>query len=144
MIHRADDVNVTVFDGRDACGSDDWSTAHLDQDASRPELVGKDQIALDGLEPYSRYAVYVKTEMLVEASKAAQSHIQYFRTSMGTPSAPRKVYVDPKTPNEMDIRWDPPDKPNGVVEWYLVVGLVQQDIDVYMTRRDFCADQHRK
>lgn len=137
-------MNVTVFDGRDACGSDDWSTAHIDQEASRPQKDQKDQIVLSGLEPFSRYAVYVKTEMLVEASRAAQSQIHYFRTKMGTPSPPRKIYVDPKTPNEMDIRWDPPDKPNGIVEWYLVVGLVQQDRDVYMERRDFCADHNGK
>ncbi|XP_022668965.1 insulin-like growth factor 1 receptor isoform X4 [Varroa destructor] len=136
----AEDVNVTVFDGRDACGSDDWSTAYKDLDAMRSESAGKEEIELNDLEPFSRYAVYVKTEMLIESSKAAQSKIQYFRTKMGPPNLPRKIYVDSTTPHDMDIRWDPPDKPTGKVEWYLVVGLVQQDIDAYMTRRDFCTD----
>jgi insulin receptor len=64
--------NLTLYDGRDACGGDGWYVedmpAHLHT------------AILPRLKPYTQYAFYVKTYTIATERSGAQSPIQYFRT----------------------------------------------------------------
>lgn len=64
--------NLTVYDGRDACGGDGW---HVEDMAAN-----MNNAILTWLKPYTQYAYYVKTYTIATERSGAQSPIQYFRT----------------------------------------------------------------
>lgn len=64
--------NLTLYDGRDACGGDGW---HVEDLASNLNTA-----LLSWLKPYTQYAYYVKTYTIATERNGAQSRIQYFRT----------------------------------------------------------------
>lgn len=75
-----------MWDGRNACGNDDWnvedvSSFSASQSISQP---------ITKLEPYTRYAFYVKAFTLATEQKGAQSEIMYFTTK---PDRPAKMKV---------------------------------------------------
>jgi insulin receptor len=64
--------NLTLYDGRDACGGDGW---HVQDMAVNVTIT-----ILTHLKPYTQYAFYVKTYTIATERSGAQSPIQYFRT----------------------------------------------------------------
>jgi len=64
--------NLTLYDGRDACGGDGW---HVEDMAANMNTT-----ILTWLKPYTQYAYYVKTYSIATERSGAQSSIQYFRT----------------------------------------------------------------
>lgn len=85
--------NVTLWDGRDACGNDGWLVDDVN------DFTFNDSISfpLTRLEPYTQYAYYVKAYTIVTENTGAQSAIQYFRTLPGQPQAITKLKVTPKS-----------------------------------------------
>lgn len=86
-------TNVTLWDGRDACGNDGWLVDDVN------DFTTYDPIAfpLTKLEPYTQYAYYVKAYTLATERTGAQSDIQYFRTLPGQPQAITKLKSSPKS-----------------------------------------------
>ena len=64
--------NLTLYDGRDACGGDGWHVEDMN--------VNVNTTILPHLKPYTQYAFYVKTYTIATERTGAQSPIQYFRT----------------------------------------------------------------
>lgn len=64
--------NLTLYDGRDACGGDGWHVEDMP--------VNTNITILTHLKPYTQYAFYVKTYTIATERSGAQSPIQYFRT----------------------------------------------------------------
>lgn len=85
--------NVTIWDGRDACGNDGWLVDDVNDFLNVPTI----SFPLTKLEPYTRYAYYVKAYTLATESTGAQSEIQYFRTLPGQPLAVSKLKAIPKS-----------------------------------------------
>lgn len=73
--------NVTEYDGQDACGSNSWNMVDVDLPSNKEDNPG---ILLQGLKPWTQYAIYVKAVMLtmMESYHAhgAKSEIAYIRT----------------------------------------------------------------
>lgn len=74
--------NVTEYDGQDACGSNSWNMVDVDLPPNKDVEPG---ILLQGLKPWTQYAVYVKavTLTMVENDhiRGAKSEILYIRTN---------------------------------------------------------------
>ncbi|CAH1989756.1 unnamed protein product [Acanthoscelides obtectus] len=127
--------NVTIYDGRDACGQDDWrvyDVAVQETDQTVTQL-------LPNLKPYRQYAFFVKTYTIASEKTGAQSDIMYFMTLPSTPSSPQNLQVYSNASDSLIIRWSPPLEPNGNVTHYIVAG--KKHNDEYMLRdRDYCKD----
>lgn len=85
--------NITLWDGRDACGNDGW----LVDDVNDFTNVDTISFPLTKLEPYTQYAYYIKAYTLATERTGAQSEIQYFRTLPGQPQAITKLKATPKS-----------------------------------------------
>ncbi len=81
--------NVTEYDGQDACGSNSWNMVDVDLPPNKDIEPG---ILLQGLKPWTQYAVYVKavTLTMVENDhiRGAKSEILYIRTNASGIQAP--------------------------------------------------------
>ena len=64
--------NVTVLDGEDACGTSLWQTTYVNPDSMGTMLVG--------LDPWTQYAVFVRSYMISNTEEGAQSDITYIST----------------------------------------------------------------
>lgn len=92
--------NVTLYDGRDACGGDGW---HVDDIT---DLNGKGPVThiMTHLEPYTQYAFYVKTYTISTVRTGAQSDIMYFRTLPGKPENVQKIRTSSNKSSEIVSR----------------------------------------
>ena len=89
---------------RDACGKDVWrSTDAVDSLGSAP---------LEGLHPYTQYAVYAETLMTSNAGLTYMSPIIYFTTRQMRPLAPRIVGVSDVSPSALTIQCAFPSLPH--------------------------------
>ncbi|GFG35214.1 hypothetical protein Cfor_01318, partial [Coptotermes formosanus] len=122
--------NLTLYDGRDACGGDGW---HVEDMASNVNTA-----ILTRLKPYTQYAYYVKTYTIATERSGAQSPIQYFRTYPSSPSPPVALDVTPTSSSELTIKWQPPQEPNGNVTHYVVIGSWMKDDQTILEQRNYC------
>lgn len=124
--------NVTIWEGRDACGNDGWMLEDIN------DFVPKDMIAfpLTNLEPYTQYAFYVKAYTLSTEQNGAQSEIQYVRTRAGQPSVVLNVDVVVKNSTTITVTWEPPRRINGELSHYIVKVRMVESTEV--NPRDYC------
>lgn len=84
-------MNVTEFDGQDACGSNSWAIADVDP-PSRPtdgKKVENPMHLIGQLKPWTQYAIMVKTQLSVSDEDhvhGAKSEIIYVRTNASSKS----------------------------------------------------------
>ncbi|KFM63998.1 Insulin-like peptide receptor, partial [Stegodyphus mimosarum] len=100
---EAPDRNVTMYDGRDACGTDDWKVddveANDDPDANDVLVI------IPHLQPATTYAAYMRTYTTASALVGAQTPIIYFTTKPYTSSPPINVQAHASSPEEIVIQW---------------------------------------
>ena len=73
--------------------------------------------------PYTPYAIYVTTVMeksLAGKATGAQSDIVYARTNETNPSPVGNLRAESFTPNSLEISWDPPATPHGIIDKYYI------------------------
>ncbi|XP_066996033.2 insulin-like peptide receptor [Anabrus simplex] len=126
--------NVTLYDGRDACGGDGWRV----DDVPVPDGANEVFHPLTRLNPYTQYAFYVKTYTIATERTGAQSPIQYFMTKPDTPSNPQQLSAYPTSDSSLLIEWRPPLRPNGNVTHYVVVGMWSKEDEEFLEQRDYC------
>nr|XP_023021383.1 insulin-like receptor [Leptinotarsa decemlineata] len=136
-IREAPYRNVTLYDGRDACGLDDWRVVDVPNQEHELPI---DQL-LPSLKPYTQYAFYVRTYTIASERNGSQSEIQYFRTLPSMPSSPVNLQVISTSYDSLRITWAPPTHPNGQITHYIVSGKKHQN--GYMFTED-CQDQKKK
>lgn len=79
-------MNVTEFDGQDACGSNSWAIADVDP-PSRPtdgRFTENPGHLIRPLKPWTQYAIMVKTQLSASDEhqvRGAKSEIIYVRTN---------------------------------------------------------------
>ncbi|KDR13786.1 hypothetical protein L798_12081, partial [Zootermopsis nevadensis] len=122
--------NLTLYDGRDACGGDGWHVEDMPVNANIAILTH--------LKPYTQYAFYVKTYTIATERSGAQSPIQYFRTLPASPSPPVALDVTTATSSELTIKWLSPLEPNGNVTHYVVIGTWIKDDQSMLDQRNYC------
>ncbi|GIY56894.1 insulin-like receptor [Caerostris extrusa] len=116
---EAPDQNVTIFDGRDACGADEWKIDDVDANDEDDSII----TLLPHLKPFTTYAAYMRTYTIASALVGAQSPIIYFTTKPSTPSSPVNVQAHASSHNEIIIAWHGPKHPNGIITHYVIDGI---------------------
>lgn len=145
--------NVSMFDGRDACTDTEWFVVDYEANESvkkltnstadlfSPEPASREMTIITGLEPATRYAVYIKTYTIASASNGGLSQIIYFTTDPHKPQQPTDVTVTASSPGSITINWRPPKKPNGKIVSYIIEGTQDlSNIEAYRTV-DHCSDK---
>ena len=78
VIFQTPNKNITIFNARDACGSDGWNTDDVNPDMdTNATFVAS---ILYNLKPATQYAIYVQTYTVARAKSGAISSIQYLTT----------------------------------------------------------------
>ena len=140
--------NVTMYDGRDACGGDGWKV----DDVSPSETIGdfknggkeaKQPLThiLTKLKPYTQYAFYIKTYTIATERSGAQSAITYFTTLPGAPSAPQKLLTYSNDSDVLIMTWHPPVEKNGNLTHYRIVGRYEPDDPTFLEQRNYCEER---
>ncbi|KAE8618313.1 hypothetical protein XENTR_v10009352 [Xenopus tropicalis] len=130
--------NVTEYDGQDACGSNSWNMVDVDLPASKESDPG---ILLQGLKPWTQYAIYVKaiTLTMLESRHihGAKSKIIYIRTDAAVPSIPQDVISASNSSSQLVVKWNSPSQPNGNLSYY-IVRWQQQPQDRHLYQYNYC------
>uniref|UniRef100_A0A8C9EXQ3 Tyrosine-protein kinase receptor n=1 Tax=Pavo cristatus TaxID=9049 RepID=A0A8C9EXQ3_PAVCR len=131
--------NVTEYDGQDACGSNSWNMVDVDLPPNKENDPG---ILLQGLKPWTQYAIYVKAVTLTMMENhhihGAKSEIVYIRTNAAVPSIPLDVISASNSSSQLIVKWNPPSLPNGNLSYY-IVRWQQQPQDSYLYRHNYCS-----
>lgn len=148
--------NLTKFGGRDACGNDEWTiTDHPPTNSElneNGEEIWPQEISpiTEGIKPFSHYAVFVSTLIIrdniygSEDIQNAASEIQYFATPEGYPNPPQNIGTATINSSAVNITWQPPDRPNGIIEHYeITVEHHRANRERLIRNRDYCMDKDR-
>uniref|UniRef100_H2YE96 Tyrosine-protein kinase receptor n=1 Tax=Ciona savignyi TaxID=51511 RepID=H2YE96_CIOSA len=121
--------NATRYLAVDGCGRSSWSVQDVlkQTESNNPDEVTTTHTALDKLSPYTKYAFYVITSNTANAKKGAESDIHYFTTSPSTPSPPQAVVAKAINSTAINITWQAPLYPNGVVHQYVAKWVRQRE-----------------
>lgn len=125
--------NMTKYEGRDGCGRGDWTV--MDHTPSGPVAVsqgGTDALTWPeeseslAVKPYTHYAMFISTLLLKEYAgskgiEGAESDIVYFKTPEDIPEPPAAVVVQELNYSTVNITWEPPQVPNGVIDHYEII-----------------------
>ncbi|KAK2157959.1 hypothetical protein LSH36_180g01062 [Paralvinella palmiformis] len=133
--------NVTMYDSRDACGTDEWKQEDVKPDPDKnarwiAHIIYK-------LKPFTQYAVYVQTFTVARAAMGAMSPIVYFTTDPDVPWPARDIEVTAEHPGELRVEWKPPLKPNGNVTHYYVYWQPQSLDRKKLDQRNYCINKLR-
>lgn len=131
--------NITLYDGRDACGGDGW---RVDDVGNQEDNNSPLHHLLAQLKPYTQYAFYVKTYTIATERNGAQSSIYYFRTHPDVPSKPLNLQIRTNSSSSLYITWQPPLNPHGNVTYYIVSGQQHRDMnnEELLNNRNYCHD----
>ncbi|XP_024944809.1 insulin-like receptor isoform X2 [Cephus cinctus] len=145
---EAPNRNVTMYDGRDACGGDGWKVDDVgatessdssvplgEEDSNHTEYLTH---ILTQLQPYTQYAYYVKTYTIATERSGAQSNVSYFTTFPDAPSAPRALSTWSNASSELVMSWFPPLHKNGNLTHYRIVGRWEPDDPSFLAQRNYC------
>lgn len=142
--------NVTMYDGRDACGGDGWRVDDVSvepTEVSQPSNSSEAQEPtylthiLTRLKPYTQYAYYVKTYTIATEKSGAQSKITYFTTMPDAPSAPRALTIYSNASDVLVMSWTPPSSKNGKLLYYKIVGKWEEDDHKFLQQRNYCEER---
>ncbi|KAK6179837.1 hypothetical protein SNE40_012104 [Patella caerulea] len=130
--------SVDIFQGRDACSQSVWKNFEKEPDKEKdPDyMIG----LMYNLTPWTLYATYIQPFTVGSAPKSAISNIVYFRTKPDKPSRPTNLKILAKDKGELQVRWNPPDEPNGNVTHYLVYWKLQALAHEDFDQRDYCLE----
>ncbi|XP_060537020.1 insulin-like receptor [Cylas formicarius] len=129
---EAPNRTVNSYDGRDACGQDNW---HVDDVPNNPN-VDPVQHPLTNLKPYTQYAFYVRTYTVANEKRGAESKIQYFVTKPSRPGVPT-LTVTSNSSDSLYAKWTAPRHPNGKITHYVLSGSKRKDL-LLDIKRDYC------
>lgn len=148
---EAPSKNMTLYDGRDACGGDGWKVDDVPimeetpaNDSSFSLQNNSESIyahILTQLKPYTQYAFYVKTYTIATEKSGAQSNLEYFRTSPGPPTPPRGLNIRTNSSNVLIISWMPPLQNNGQLKHYRIIGRMEVDDSKFLAQRNYCEER---
>ncbi|XP_069171608.1 insulin-like peptide receptor [Procambarus clarkii] len=131
--YKKADKNISLYENEGPCRDQGWSTMEM----------GVGIATIVNLEPYTRYAVYVKTYSLVASAKVAQSDILYATTSPYNPTEPVHLEWTSPSSSSLEVWWEPPRRPNGVIDHYLVTLTLLPNTPRIPPDLDFCSQETR-
>lgn len=138
--------NVTMYDGRDACGGDGWRVEDVSAESPTSQSHNDTQQPLAHiltlLKPYTQYAYYVKTYTIATEESGAQSKVMYFTTLPDAPSSPRALSIWSNSSSELVMSWFPPLYENGNLTHYRIIGRWEPDDPNFIDQRNYCDERN--
>ncbi|KAK8400035.1 hypothetical protein O3P69_003018 [Scylla paramamosain] len=162
------DTNISLYDSDQPCSEQGWAMVEMsivngtgkDEGSRREEGRGIRSEerrrrggggggggghiisgTLVNLDPFTRYAVFVKTVSLDSSARGAQSEVMYATTSAYNPSEPENPQWSSPNSSTLKLWWLPPRHPNGVIDHYLVTLVLLLDVPKIPASLDFCMEQ---
>nr|ANC28181.1 tyrosine kinase insulin receptor [Sagmariasus verreauxi] len=141
--YKKADRNISLYESEGPCSDQGWSTVEMAA-GNATGAGGAVHGTIVNLEPYTRYAVYVKTYSLASSEEGAQSDVLYAVTSPYNPTEP--VHLEWASPNSrtLELWWEAPRRPNGQIDHYLVKLTLLPDTPRIPPDFDFCSPETRK
>ncbi|XP_064117241.1 insulin-like growth factor 1 receptor isoform X2 [Macrobrachium nipponense] len=136
FIYKKAPKNISLYESEGPCTDQGWST--MEKRITAREEGKKNHFSIINLQPFTRYAVYVKTYPLGTTSKGAQSDIMYATTVPFNPTKPVGLKWDSPDSNSLDIWWDPPRNPNGIIDHYMVNLTLLKEVPMVPPDLRFC------
>ncbi|XP_065207315.1 insulin-like peptide receptor isoform X2 [Planococcus citri] len=134
--------NVSMNDGRDACGIDGWKV--FDVEVPDPGNTMNQNINITHivthLKPFQLYAYYVKTYTIATETNGAQSKIQYFITNPAMPSPPTKLKITAISSSEIVVEWGNPEQANGKLKEFVITVDIANDETLSNLPKNFCTE----
>uniref|UniRef100_A0A1L8DJW7 Tyrosine-protein kinase receptor n=1 Tax=Nyssomyia neivai TaxID=330878 RepID=A0A1L8DJW7_9DIPT len=127
--------NVSLYDGRDACGTDGWKVDDVGRENYTQTSIS---YPLARLEPYTQYAYYVKTYTVATEQMGAQSDIIYFRTRPGRPEQVQRLRTTANGTSEIVVEWEPPLRASGNLTSYCILATISKDNEELGSKRNYC------
>ncbi|XP_066589101.1 insulin-like receptor isoform X2 [Prorops nasuta] len=147
VLNYIETENENITYEANACGNNNWQMVDVDVPNQNSSFVSK---LITELKPYTKYAAYVKTFSAMndslstnsrgKASQVGQSEIMFFRTRSDIPSTPINVVSSSLSSSEISVKWDPPERPNGPISYYMISGFLRPDDKEFLSSRDYCKD----
>ncbi|XP_069958276.1 insulin-like receptor isoform X2 [Cherax quadricarinatus] len=136
--YRQTTHNVTLQ--QDPCSAaEGWSVMEVEW-SQEEEL----EVEVGGLTPNTRYALYVRTHAPLPAREDIRSPILYSTTSDFNPSPPVGVNWASRSSSTLEVWWEPPRRPHGHVDHYMVAALMLPDAHAHPPYPDLCSTHAQK
>ncbi|GIY90189.1 insulin-like peptide receptor [Caerostris darwini] len=129
--------NISIFEGRDACGTDAWTVRDVEVVEDSNNFIVHH---ITNLKPFTQYALYIRTYTTASGRQGAQSSIVYFKTQSDTPTPPVNAKARSTLPGEIVISWKQPKHPNGNVTYYIIEGIYEEDNPYFVNQRNYCLE----
>ncbi|KAF5302261.1 hypothetical protein FQA39_LY10300 [Lamprigera yunnana] len=123
--------NMTIFDESDDCGSYGWDSIFVSSNSKE----------IDSLRPFTKYAYYIKT-YTSPPSIGGQTVIQYFTTLSDNPSIPVRIETSSISSDSIRLTWKPPMYTNGILNFYRLITVAQEDDVGSVFERNYCTYPH--
>lgn len=137
--------NLTTHYDTNECTDYIWTikdVSETEETVARTRTNGSVYYTLEKLEPNTQYAFFVKTYTV--DSTGGQSPIQYFKTLPSKPTWPNDLYGVSTNISSITLFWSPPDKPNGHIIEYSVLGFLREEEQELFRDSNFCSQENRE
>ncbi|CAG9531325.1 unnamed protein product [Cercopithifilaria johnstoni] len=122
------DPSLSIDDDRSAC-SDSWQMHFEPEKGNGNEGLNRGA-GIFAVESNTWYAYYVQTKLINHpGARNAISKIHFLKTLFSTPDPPKDVVGKSvfMRPDQIDLAWEPPERPNGDITHYIVKWQVLSD-----------------
>uniref|UniRef100_A0A1Y1KTZ9 Tyrosine-protein kinase receptor n=3 Tax=Photinus pyralis TaxID=7054 RepID=A0A1Y1KTZ9_PHOPY len=123
--------NMTIYDESDDCGVYGWDSVFVSNNSKE----------IGDLLPFTQYAYYIKT-YTSPPSIGGQTEIRYFTTLSDDPSIPLNIKGDAISSDGILLTWVRPEHTNGILNFYHLTVIAQEDDYGVALQRDFCHHPH--
>uniref|UniRef100_A0A914DG32 receptor protein-tyrosine kinase n=1 Tax=Acrobeloides nanus TaxID=290746 RepID=A0A914DG32_9BILA len=121
---------MTIDDDRSVC-SDTWKMQFESVDPDPENQEGEENNSgalIVNLDSDTTYAYYVQTRTVNHAgARNAISKIGFVRTLFGVPDSPRLKKAEVADPFTINLEWDNPPNPRGVITHYMIIWIRMDD-----------------
>lgn len=120
------------------CGNRLWTLVDVPVPKNDSAVV---RATISGLQPYTKYAVYVKTLSIINNrtfKPIGQSQIIFFQTENSRPTEPVNVHSFAVSTSEIIVKWSPPERSNGPIGHYIVKGYLRNNDPNLPIYRNYC------
>nr|AVU05021.1 insulin-like androgenic hormone receptor [Penaeus chinensis] len=141
--YKKAEKNISLYEGDRPCSDQGWSTMEVGP-GNGTSLAQRKDLIIVNLEPFTRYAVYVKAYSLASSGKGAQSDVLYAVTRPYHPTEPVGLEWVSRNSSTVALEWHPPRRPNGRVAHYLVSLQLLPDTPRIPPNLRFCRPETRE
>ncbi|CAF0885729.1 unnamed protein product [Brachionus calyciflorus] len=139
--------NYLEYDISDSFDQSDWMHLYVEfNEKNSKDFVS---IEIENLEAFTKYAIYVKADLMINSNWLINSKystqfdriisaINYVQTLPSQPGKIEKIEHEPLTSDKIILKWKPPKKPNGIIEFYFIAYTILEETGSFKFGTDNC------